>query len=82
MNCHNVCFFFRAAVSLALEGVSHHELMDHVEWKSSKTALHYIKLRQMVNPAVSWTGGHANGNGTDVLIILTDFPRRFANNER
>ena len=40
-----------AAVSLALEGVSLHEIMDHVGWKTSKTALHYIKLRQVVNPA-------------------------------
>ena len=30
-------------MSLALEGVSLHEIMDHVRWKSSKTALHYIK---------------------------------------
>lgn len=40
-----------AAVSLALAGLSLHEIMDHVGWKSSKTALHYIKLRQVVNPA-------------------------------
>ena len=40
-----------AAVSLALEGISLHEIMDHVGWKNSKTALHYIKLRQVVNPA-------------------------------
>ena len=38
-------------MSLALEGVSLHEIMDHVGWKTSKTALHYIKLRQVVNPA-------------------------------
>ena len=38
-------------MSLALEGVSLHEIMDHVGWKTSKTALHYIKLRQAVNPA-------------------------------
>lgn len=40
-----------SAVSLALEVVSLHEIMDHVGWKSSKTALHYIKLRKVVNPA-------------------------------
>lgn len=40
-----------AAVSLALEGVSLHGIMDHIGWKSSKTALHYIKLRQVINPA-------------------------------
>ena len=40
-----------AAVSLALRGVSLSEIMDHIGWKSSKTALHYIKLKQVVNPA-------------------------------
>ena len=40
-----------AAVSLALSGVSLHEIMDHIGWKSSKTALHYIKLGQVLNPA-------------------------------
>ena len=39
-----------AAVSLALAGLSLHEIMDHVGWKSSKTALHYIKLGQVANP--------------------------------
>ena len=39
------------AVSLALEGVSLNEIMDHVGWRSNKTALHYIKLKQVVNPA-------------------------------
>ena len=40
-----------AAVSLALEGVSLHEIMHRVGWKSSKTALHYIKLKQVLNRA-------------------------------
>lgn len=40
-----------AAVSLALSGVSLHEIMDHIGWKSSKTALHYIKLGRVLNPA-------------------------------
>lgn len=40
-----------AAVSLALDGVSLHKIMDHVGWRSSKTALHYIKLKQVVNLA-------------------------------
>ena len=40
-----------AAVSFALSGVSLHEIMDHVGWKNSSTALHYIKLKQVVNPA-------------------------------
>lgn len=38
-------------MSLALEGVSIHEIMDQVGWRSSKTALHYIKLKRVVNPA-------------------------------
>lgn len=25
--------------------------MDHVGWKTSKTALHYIKLKEVLNPA-------------------------------
>lgn len=36
-----------AAISMALVGV----IKDHVGWKSSKTALHYIKVGQVVNPA-------------------------------
>ena len=38
-------------MSLALEGVSLHEIMDHVGCGSSKTAFHYIKLKQVVNLA-------------------------------
>lgn len=57
--CHNLSsahftlhgFRSGAAVSLALAGLSLHEIMDHVAWKNSKTALHYIKLKQVVNPA-------------------------------
>ena len=40
-----------AAVSLAPEGVSHHEIMDHVGWESSRSALHYIKLKQVIDLA-------------------------------
>lgn len=40
-----------AAVSLALSGATLLEIMDHIGWKSSKTALHYIKLKQVMNPA-------------------------------
>ena len=49
---HQAIHGFRtgAAVSLALEGASLHEIMDHVGWKTSKTALPYIKLRQVLNP--------------------------------
>lgn len=40
-----------AAVSLAMAGLSLHEIMDHVGWKSSRTALHYIKLNKVTNPS-------------------------------
>lgn len=38
------------AISLALAGVSLHDIMDHVGWKNGRTALHY-KLKQVVSPA-------------------------------
>jgi hypothetical protein len=40
-----------SAISLALLNVPIHEIMDHVGWKSNKQALHYLKLRQVLNPA-------------------------------
>lgn len=40
-----------AAVSMALAHVDLHDIMDHIGWRTSKTALHYIKLRQVLNPA-------------------------------
>ena len=40
-----------SAVSLALADVDLNDIMDHVGWKNSRTALHYIKLKQVVNPA-------------------------------
>ena len=39
-----------SAVSLALADVDLNDIMDHVGWKNSRTALHYIKRRQVVNP--------------------------------
>lgn len=36
---------------MALADVALHDIMDHVGWRTSKTALHYIKLRQVLNPA-------------------------------
>ena len=52
-NDHFTLHGFRsgAAVSMALANVSLDHIMDHVGWKSSKTALHYIKLQQVFNPA-------------------------------
>ena len=40
-----------AAILLALAGVSLHEITDHIGWKNSRTALHYIKLKEIVSPA-------------------------------
>ena len=36
---------------MALADISLNQIMDHVGWKTSKTALHYIKLKQVMNPA-------------------------------
>ena len=38
-------------MSLALEGVNLHKIMDHVGWRSIRMTLHYIKIKQDVNPA-------------------------------
>ena len=40
-----------AAISMGLVDVSFHEVMGHVGWRSSRTALHYIKIKQDLNPA-------------------------------
>lgn len=39
-----------AAISMALLDISLDNIMDHVGWKSRKTALHYIKLNRVMNP--------------------------------
>jgi len=39
------------AVSLALSGATLPEIMDHIGWKNSNTALHYIKLKEVMNQA-------------------------------
>ena len=41
-------FISGSAVSLALADVDLNDIMDHVGWKNSRTALHYIKLKQVV----------------------------------
>lgn len=38
---------------MALADVPLIKIMDHVGWKGSKTALHYIKLKQVMNSAGS-----------------------------
>ena len=39
------------AISMALADISLDQIMGHVGWKSSKTALHYIKFKQVLNTA-------------------------------
>lgn len=40
-----------AVVSLALTGVQLNEIMGHIGWRSNKMALHYAKIKQVLNPA-------------------------------
>ena len=49
------------ATSLALAGRKPDQIMDHVGWRSSSTALHYIKLNQVLS----------SGGATDALSSLT-----------
>ena len=49
------------AISLALAGTKLDQIMDHVGWKSSSTALYYIKLNQVLS----------SGGATDALSSLT-----------
>ncbi|KXJ12901.1 hypothetical protein AC249_AIPGENE11857 [Exaiptasia diaphana] len=42
--------FFEVAPQ-SRSGAALHEIMDNIGWRSSKTALHYIKLRQVLNRA-------------------------------
>ena len=48
------------AISLAIAGAKLEAIMDHVGWKSSKSARHFIKLNQVL--------GH--GGATDTLSSL------------
>ena len=38
------------AISLALSGTDLGTIMDHVSWKTTSTARHYIKLNQVLHP--------------------------------
>ena len=49
------------AISLALAGTKLYQIMDHVCWKSSSTALHHIKLNQVL----------ISGGAADALSSLT-----------
>ena len=44
-------FLGGAAVSLAVADVPLHEIMDHIGCKSSKQAMHYIKVKEVLNSA-------------------------------
>ena len=39
------------AISLAFSGVDMSRIMDHVGWKTTSSAHHYIKLTQVVHPS-------------------------------
>ena len=45
---------FRAgcAITLALSGAELSEIMDHAGWTRRHTALHYLQLAKVLNPAV------------------------------
>ena len=64
-------------MSLALECVSHREIMDHVGWKTSKTALSYIKLRQVLSKG--GRGGGAAAKLADLSLGLGESYRRINN---
>lgn len=49
------------AISLALSGVDMSTIMDHVGWKTTSSACHYIKLTQVVRP----------GGAGDILASLS-----------
>ena len=40
-----------AAVSLAVAEFLLHEIMDHIGWKTSKQAMHYIRVKAVLNSA-------------------------------
>ena len=40
-----------AAASLALAEVPLHQIKDHVGWKTNKQAMHYIRMKEVLNPA-------------------------------
>ena len=44
-------FRSRCAITLALSGVELSEIMDHVGWSRRHTALHYLQLAKVLNPA-------------------------------
>ena len=48
-----ICLHLRVVGSsrCCLAGVGLSDIMEHIGWKSNKTALHYIKLKQVMNPA-------------------------------
>ena len=56
---------FRAgcAITLALSGAELSEIMDHVEWTRRHTALHYLQLAKVLNPA-----------GASARLSTVDFP--------
>ena len=71
-----------AAVSLSVAEVPLHEIMDHIGWKTSKQAMHYIRVKEVLNPAGA-TAKLANlsAASTDQFLAwneLQDFTQAFA----
>ena len=61
------------AISMALADISSDQIMRHVGWKSSETALHYIKLKQVVNIA----GPADSGKEYKLANSLKSFSKAF-----
>ena len=61
------------AISMVLADITLDQIMDHVDWKSSKTALHYIKLKQVVNIA----GPADSGKEYKLANSLKSFSKAF-----
>ena len=56
------------AITLALAGTKFDQIMDHVGWTSSSTALHYIKLNQVLS-----SGGAADALSSLALDLADSY---------
>ena len=56
------------AITLALAGTKLDQIMDHVGWRSSSTALHYIKLNQVLS-----SGGAADALSSLALDLADSY---------
>ena len=62
---------FRAgcAITLALSGAELSEIMDHVGWTRRHTALHYLQLAKVLNPA----GASARLSTVDIPTVTSEW---------